>query len=365
VVVTTVRGIHFASMGHSVARAPEAPTSEELKELKKIPKRLELLPEEALYLIERGAMFCWKTVDPALLAGMGGVEMEGAPMTVQQAFAEMIGQEDLTMDKYHVFAYFKRLGYVVTRTRPPSQDYPLAAPCDVRQKPHLSLFRRLYLRMTSLTSSVFGLFTKLSWWRPLAHSRWLHHNMTYPSVFKSLRFLPSGHSTPSNTKTSTTKETSPYKIVFNVYKPSTPFKKSAPPAPDFSVVVVDARTTPMPTLSELSNLFDILPELPPPVPRKRQAFSEIRAAANAPKFAPPLALTQSSPPEQEVRLSFLQRILPWKTSSPPPPGRKPNQPNPFAMLKAGKKMVVIAAVDAGIISFFSFRQGAFEEFPMA
>lgn len=67
----------------------------------KIQKRLELLPEEALYLVERGTMFCWKEHDlfsatPAL------EEMEGSPMSVQQAFAEMIGKEDLTLEKYQV-----------------------------------------------------------------------------------------------------------------------------------------------------------------------------------------------------------------------------------------------------------------------
>jgi len=34
------------------------------------------------------------------------------------------------------------------------------------------------------------------------------------------------------------------------------------------------------------------------------------------------------------------------------------------VLKAGKKNVVVAAVDAGSISFFRFGQGAFEELPM-
>ena len=32
--------------------------------------------------------------------------------------------------------------------------------------------------------------------------------------------------------------TSPYKIFYNLYKPNTPFKKSAPPPPDFQIVVI-------------------------------------------------------------------------------------------------------------------------------
>lgn len=41
------------------------------------------------------------------------------------------------------------------------------------------------------------------------------------------------------------------------------------------------------------------------------------------------------------------------------------RPNAFQMLKSGKKMVVIAAVDCGVISFYRFGQGGFEEWPMS
>jgi hypothetical protein len=33
-------------------------------------------------------------------------------------------------------------------------------------------------------------------------------------------------------------EESPYHVFFNLYKPSTPFKKSTPPEPDFQIVVI-------------------------------------------------------------------------------------------------------------------------------
>ena len=92
--VTTVRGTHFVNMGHSVGRDEQ---TDETTAQGKIGKRLELLPEEALYLVERGAMFCWRESE-----GLLGEDMEGEPMTVQQAFAEMIGKEDLTLEKYQV-----------------------------------------------------------------------------------------------------------------------------------------------------------------------------------------------------------------------------------------------------------------------
>lgn len=108
--VTLARGGHFTSLGHSVPRPTlvsganqnDAPSEGVLK-------RLELLPEEALYLVERGAMFCWK--EHELLAKNGQQEpsledVEGTPMSVQQAYAEMIGREDLTLERYQVRPLF-------------------------------------------------------------------------------------------------------------------------------------------------------------------------------------------------------------------------------------------------------------------
>jgi hypothetical protein len=81
-------------MGHSVPRP--APTNE----LRNVQKRLELLPEEAIYLIERGALFCWKE-NPLLVSNdLALHDVDGSPMSVQQAYTEMIGKEDLTLEKY-------------------------------------------------------------------------------------------------------------------------------------------------------------------------------------------------------------------------------------------------------------------------
>lgn len=99
--VTIPRGIHFSTMGHSAPR----PTLDE-NGATKIHKRLELLPEESIYLIERGALFCWKEcdIDTSRLQGFEG--FSGVPMSVQQAYAEMIGSENLTLEKFQVW-----LGY--------------------------------------------------------------------------------------------------------------------------------------------------------------------------------------------------------------------------------------------------------------
>ncbi|KAJ3558955.1 hypothetical protein NM688_g625 [Phlebia brevispora] len=365
--VTTVRGTHFVNMGHSVDR--DAPASGGVPH-EKIGKRLELLPEEALYLVERGAMFCWKASDYV------AEDIEGEPMTVQQAFAEMIGKEDLTLEKYQVFAYLKRLGYVVTRTKPPSPAYPPAAPfsslspqSDLSSKP--SIFRRFFMRLFDpvllVLRKLFGRASPFDWWRPIR----LHHNLQYTaaSLFSALRFLPYGYNAELHLKKP--EAPSPYEIFYNLYKPNTPFKKSAPPAPDFSVVVVNARTTPMPSLYELSALFDQVPYLPPPTPRRRLPFVAPKTKSSDSKPQPSPASTPLAPQSylRQIVVS-VRRLFPFPPFQSTQAGQDakthpmPRRVNPFAVLKAGKKIVIVAAVDAGTISFFRFGQGAFEDFPM-
>jgi tRNA-splicing endonuclease subunit Sen54 len=56
----------------------------------------------------------------------------------------------------------------------------------------------------------------------------------------------------------------PFRVVFHVYKPSTPFKKSAPPLPDFRIAVVSTRDqTTMPTMTQLGALLESTPLDPP------------------------------------------------------------------------------------------------------
>jgi tRNA-splicing endonuclease subunit Sen54 len=102
--VTVARGVHFTSMGHSAQR-PASSSSQSTASGKSLKKRLELLPEETLYLLEKGALFCWKAScddGPGENVVDWDSSSQGAPMSVQQAYAEMIGTEDLTLDRYQV-----------------------------------------------------------------------------------------------------------------------------------------------------------------------------------------------------------------------------------------------------------------------
>ena len=76
--------------------------------------RLWLLPEEVLYLLERG------TIDVRWPADDGEDGDLGVPMSLQGAYAAFIGREDetggvLTFERYSVYAGLKRTGYTVQR----------------------------------------------------------------------------------------------------------------------------------------------------------------------------------------------------------------------------------------------------------
>ncbi len=114
----------------------------------------------------------------------------------------------------------------------------------------------------------------------------------------------------------------------------------------------------MPTLAELTHMYEGLPIIPPPLPRKRN-----------PPSGKAVPVSKPSPPkghDTTSRLSFLVKLLSYVPlfASPPTPGTRSVTINPFMALRQGNKSVIIAVVDAGTVSFFRLGQGAFEEWPM-
>ncbi|KAJ4471990.1 tRNA-splicing endonuclease subunit sen54 N-term-domain-containing protein [Lentinula aciculospora] len=370
--VTVARGIAMGTMGHSVPREIAMPNG-----IIKSHKRMELLPEEAIYLIERGSLMCWKESGLEFLDNGIFESVSGSPMTVQQAYTEMIGKEDLTMDRYQVYAYMKRLGYTVTRTKPPTPFYPLAAPYPssiISSSSSLSFMQRVTALFSLWISKIPSVFlpSAFDWWRPLRISQWFTMDKNYNFMFRSLRFIPSGHKIPIHTSPKT--KPSPYESFFNLYKPPTPFRKSAPPPPDYQIIVVNARTTSMPSLLELTAIYDNAPELPPPQRRVRnpsqiQGVSYKKSSGTAGPITPIQSQTRPSPCQPGSH-SALTSVMPylglssWLYPRPASPLQKPQpRPNPFAVLRQGKKTAIIATVDAGTINIFRFAQGAFETGP--
>lgn len=128
----------------------------------------------------------------------------------------------------------------------------------------------------------------------------------------------------------------------------------------------------MPSLAEFTALFDALPEVPPPMPRVRQKSP---ASGDKSQGRAPVKDVHSKPPGAGGKVAMASApaastswFPPWpfyrQTIQPekPTPGRRPH---PMAAIKQGKKVAIIAVVDAGSPSFFRFGQGEFSEWPMA
>jgi tRNA-splicing endonuclease subunit Sen54 len=151
----------------------------------------------------------------------------------------------------------------VTRAVPPNSFYPSAAPYPAKSKANevAGIFNRILSTFSLCIHRVRRLLVRgFDWWHPVRISRWHQYDKNYgelsdlPSqcpidsvyllayLFRSMRFMSAGYSIPLHhpkiEKRNEGKKLSPYQIFFNLYKPSTPFKRSAPPPPDFQIVVI-------------------------------------------------------------------------------------------------------------------------------
>lgn len=126
----------------------------------------------------------------------------------------------------------------------------------------------------------------------------------------------------------------------------------------------------MPSLYELTAIFQTLPEMPPPPPRKRGIQARGKVANDATVPATSSAQSAHPPKIAPVPRNFLSRLLCYlpftahHAVATTPGAPAPRKPNPFIHLKSGAKAVVIAVVDSGNISFFRFGEGVFHNWPM-
>lgn len=77
--------------------------------------RVWLLPEEALFLIERGSLDIRWPIEMTSSVDDEGSEELSIPMSLQAAYASFIGHAGLTLERYTVFTGLKRLGYALAR----------------------------------------------------------------------------------------------------------------------------------------------------------------------------------------------------------------------------------------------------------
>jgi tRNA-splicing endonuclease subunit Sen54 len=278
----------------------------------KTRSRLELLPEEALYLVERGSLECrirgkGKAKSSLTEKTDYDVDSEGAdwaPMSVQQAFATLLFKEDLTRERYQLYAYLRRLGYVVQRKSITESlrsaaalrrglttaDAPIEMKGVIANPQHplklVSLFDLLLYPLRRIQQvSLYGLQHFSSWFYKAL--QWLRSTVSrtnlntvssdiagrgmlgiggkkwnrYEEVFNRLRIIPSGHDQkvhPRHPKKPQSNDKVP-EIFFYAWRPATRFKKTDPPLPEYRIATVDARVTTLPSLYAFESLMDGVP----------------------------------------------------------------------------------------------------------
>lgn len=193
-----------------------------------------LLPEELLYMVERGSIECfYQDVEVA--------------MSLQAAYAECIPH--IGLDEFQVYAYLKRAGYMVLRASREHRVIPL------QQSLRSVLTRRLHAVLDRINTALASATRKTGT---------IDRHQTYRSfrdVYDRLRFVPYHlPTTTNNLSLSHSTTDNPLKLSFDVWKPNSNFKKSAPGNPHFRMAVLNSRDHGVCSLGEINALFATLVE---------------------------------------------------------------------------------------------------------
>ena len=232
--------------------------------------RLLLLPEEALYLVERGSMdLRWAKE-----------ELEGIPLSLQTAYAYLLGDKGLTLERYMVYAALKRCGYVVHRAPtwyPEDYDKGDIPPQQIEKKKPMGLWAQLHKM----------LFQAKAPDRP-PHGPMvipgLYHN--YADIYRLLTLIPAHDPTlPTDRESQRSSAnmghpTSPLhprlRCSFHVWKANSDFRKTAPPPPDFRIAVINAREEGFPVMEQFDDLLQSVPYDPPPPNNEGHVYRRLK-----------------------------------------------------------------------------------------
>ena len=320
-----------------------------------------LLPEEALYLVERGSLdlrYSDHNDDPLLngtSASAESAELESeadekthddekeeprlivgkVPVSLQGAYAALIGKSGLTLERYIVYANLRRAGYIVQRA--PTWHGPVEH--GETQEPILDStapaeeWKALYVppQAPQSTSLIYKLLSWLFTPTPKAAATECLNSITgplispglfrsYGDVFRQLHLIPQyntrypAHLLSSQSCNHDISEQiadnagadPPLLPTFYINKPSAlqGYKKSSPPPPNYIVCVLDARSSTIPTSTQIGHLLASMPDEP-----QLESLSKKRLEAR---------------------------------------------------IKIGKRSVLFAVVDSGLVSYMRFSGGGFD-----
>ncbi|EWC47958.1 hypothetical protein DRE_02840 [Drechslerella stenobrocha 248] len=263
-----------------------------------------LLPEELIYMVERGSLECF--YDPTGDAGIN------VPMSVQAVYAAALPATG-GLERYQVYANLRRTGYIVYRD-PDQQSNELFKTVTYQYRPTAAVDPRGIWGIKLWNLGMFGaLFTSVfrtGWSRDHDPLR----PLLRPGAYKNFREIytrllvprhPPPPPPPLQERPTAEGKDPHFNTTFHVWKPRPNFKKSSPGPPDFYISVVSTKDTKVPSLAQVESLFN---EIPEEVPKR-------------------------------------------------PVGA-------FQALKEGRKNVILAVVDYGVISYMKFSDSRFAEHPL-
>ena len=304
VVVNSQKGVHFKTMGKMTTGYKYG--------------TVWLLPEEALYLVERGNIDLWWPTRSSFAGLMDNIQRkrnstaeedqgekdDGLPMSLQAAYAMFIGDDGekgkVSLERYTVYANLKRTGYGVAR----APDWSANTTGRRHSQPEIPSAQE----SPSLFTWLFGLFAESEIERPL-YGPLVRPGMyrSYNSIYRQIAIVPRHKPCVVPTEPAPVPE-DPFRVAFYLWKASklATFAKSNPGAPDFRVAIADARTSSVPTLTQINSLLES---------------------------------TTWDPPNPE-----------WR-----------NDAKSYARLKHGWRNVVLAVNDQGVISYLQLGEAAFGE----
>ncbi|ERF74370.1 hypothetical protein EPUS_02057 [Endocarpon pusillum Z07020] len=343
--------------------------------------RIWLLPEEALYCIERGSLdIRWglpeaekDDVKGGPVTGgndEGSAKREGKkddddddyddapafsdlPMSLQGAYATFISDKDLTLARYTVFAGLRRLGYTVIRaptwddSAPPSsqtrqedktedkiEDLPITSHARTVSPPSALTSQQPFFKWPSLRTFITRVFQLLFRWESPSKPYHRHPN-SYPSfgplvapglyrsyidIYRALALIPFHNPTSKPQPAHTAPATTS--------SPETPSIQPQPPNPSMT-----STTPPFRISYHVYKPTTPYRKTSPPAPDFRLAVIDAHAHATIPNL---------------TELGTLLEEMPLHD---PRKDEKLKKGRPEMRLKAGTRSVVLAVVDNGVVSF--------------
>lgn len=329
-------------------------------------------PIEAVYLAERGSMVIYSSnweFDRLLL----GHDEEaitypevGQPIPIGYLYVLAFGHDPGLYDKYQVYAYLKRFGYLVqdfrrldTRTQGDKYEDYLKKKISFFDKIKLN-FKKAFSYVFWLISSKFcnsdidtDLYSKALQIGVLApgpsgmHFRTMHY-FNYTSVFETLKLIPSYRAFDS-LRNCPPKKKQGYNLAFNVWKPYPNFSKNKPPPPDFQLCIINTEKQPFPRAQDFYYLFNELN-----FDFGNDSMVSEKALVSRKNTKTPKVLTKKEirahrREEKELRLDREER------------NRREYQRLRASKLKNGSsgRGLVLALIQNGVINYMEVREGDF------